>query len=183
MLDVARPEKRKGKQLYVQVRWLGGPDEGNPWQDSCVPVQWLADPRWVASARAMEALRYEEQEEVRELPAKAARRSARLAQLTVPDGGATGEQKHSDDVKLALVLGAHLLGQIDVGVPRTDGLAVRLGSVQMGEMDDAIVQNMWEDWGLCNALDECLACRQTWVPKGPMHVWMMRAHARLPRGT
>ena len=183
LLDVARPERRRGQQLWVRVRWLGGPDGDNPWQDSSVPIQWLADSRWTECARAMEALRYADHGGGQEPPAKAARRSSRLAQLTVPDTRASNATEHNDETKVAVVLGAHMLGQVDAGVPRTDGMATTLGRVQLGEMDAEIVDNMWEDWGLCNALDASLSCRQPWVPRGPMQGWLAQQHARAQRGT
>ena len=55
--------------------------------------------------------------------------------------------------------------------------------LQLGEMDAEIVDNMWEDWGLCNALDASLSCRQPWVPRGPMQGWLAQQHARAQRGT
>ena len=183
LLDVARPERRRGQQLWVRVRWLGGPDGDSPWQDSSVPIQWLADSRWTECARAMEALRYANHGGGQEPPAKAARRSSRLAQLTVPDTRAGNATEHNDETKVAVVLGAHMLGQVDAGVPRTDGMATTLGRVQLGEMDAEIVDNMWEDWGLCNALDASLSCRQPWVPRGPMQGWLAQQHARAQRGT
>ena len=104
-------------------------------------------------------------------------------QLTVPDTRASNATEHNDETKVAVVLGAHMLGQVDAGVPRTDGMATTLGRVQLGEMDAEIVDNMWEDWGLCNALDESLSCRQSWVPRGPMQGWLAQQHAREQRGT
>ena len=39
LLDVARPEVRRGAQLWVMVRWQGVDTAGKPWADSCVPIK------------------------------------------------------------------------------------------------------------------------------------------------
>jgi hypothetical protein len=38
LLDVARPEVRRGAQLWVLVRWQGEDAAGEPWADSCVSI-------------------------------------------------------------------------------------------------------------------------------------------------
>ena len=82
--------------------------------------------------------------------------------------------------KVSAVLGAHLLGLIDVDVPTTSGTAAVLGHVQTGEVEQEIMVNMWEDWGLQHALEESIESPREWVPRGQMPAHG-RAHA--PKGT
>ena len=73
---------------------------------------------------------------------------------------------------MGVVLGAHLLGHVDVSVPPTSGTAAALGRVQTGEVEqEMFLSNMWEDWGLWSALEESMESPRTWVPGGltPVH--------------
>ena len=80
--------------------------------------------------------------------------------------------------KVSVVLGAHLLGYVDVGVPTTRGTAAALGRVQTGEVEQEIIANMWEDWGLRSALEESVESPRAWVPGGLMPVRRGRAGAQ-----
>ena len=169
LLDVARPEVRRGAQLWVMVRWQGVDTAGEPWADSCVPVKWLTGD-WVQCARAMERLRYAKEEPPPPPPAKAARRSSRLAQWSAPAMPTSDEARGDLAAKVSVVLGAHLLGYVDVGVPATRGTAAALGRVQTGEVEQEIIANMWEDWGLRSALEESVESPRAWAPGGLMPV-------------
>ena len=45
-------------------------------------------------------------------------------------------------------------------MPTTSGTATALGRVQMGEVEQEIMVNMLEDWGLRHALEECIVHRE-----------------------
>ena len=109
-------------------------------------------------------------------PAKAARRSSRLAQWSAPAMPMSDEAREDLAAKVSVVLGAHLLGHVDVGVPTTRldrvsrGTAAALGRVQTGEVEQENMANMWEDWGLRSALEESVESPRAWVPGGLMPV-------------
>ena len=83
--------------------------------------------------------------------AKAARRSSRLRQLSAPAMPTSDEARGDLAAKVSVVLGVDLLGHVDVSVPTTRGTAAALGRVQTGEVEQEILANMWEDWGLLSA--------------------------------
>ena len=102
--------------------------------------------------------------------AKAARRSLRQAQWSAPAMPTSDEARADLAAKVSVVLGAHLIGHVNVGVPTSRGTAAALGRVQTGEVEQEILANMWEDWGLRNALEESLESPRAWVPSGLMLV-------------
>jgi hypothetical protein len=71
----------------------------------------------------MERLRYAREEAAPSPPTKAARRSSRLAQWSAPVMPTSEEAREDLAAKVGLVLGAHLLGHVDAGVPATRGTA------------------------------------------------------------
>ena len=103
-----------------------------------------------------------------------------MAQWSAP-AVPTSEEAHAGlAAKVSAVLGAHLLGHVDVDVPKTSGMAAALGRVQMGEVEQEILVNMWEDWGLRHALEESVESPRKWVPRGPVPT---HGRARAPKST
>ena len=89
--------------------------------------------------------------------------------MVSPRGADTSEEARAGlAAKVSVVLGAHRLGHVDAGVPNTSGTAAALGRVQTGEVEQEVLVNMWEDWGLRHALEESVENPRKWVPSGPM---------------
>ena len=173
ILSVARPSVRRGTQLWVLVRWEGLDDDGTDiWQDDCLPITWLTRDL-IPVARAMEALRYRELHAGTPPPAKATRRSSRLAQNSAPAVPAPSAATDLEIVaKLGTVMGAHLLRQVDAGLQGTDlEVARSLGAMQKGAVDRAVMDDQWRERDLNQFLEECVECPQQWV------------RARQPKGT
>ena len=59
--------------------------------------------------------------------------------------------------------------------PREAQQQPSLGRVQTGEVEQEILANMWEDWGLRSALEESVESPQAWVPGGLMRYAGARA--------
>ena len=74
--------------------------------------------------------------------------------------------------KVSAVLGAHLVGYVEVDVPNTSGTAAAIGRMQTGKVAQEILVNMWEDCGASFTHDQghngaqiCLLQLEGSVPK------------------
>ena len=65
-------------------------------------------------------------------------------------------------------------------MPNTSGTAAALGRMQTGKVEQEILVNMWEDWGLRHALEESVESPRKWVPRGPVPT---HGRARAPKST